>query len=306
MQDTFIADKPKLNQIALFITGKCTLACAHCLASNIPKEDLEFEEIKKLLESVDNCEIITITGGEPTLHPRFKEIVLLAAKHAKTIWIGTNGLTTNDNLEKAREQWLWLPKNTIFLISEDELHENERSKDGLHKKIDNLLTVIRELGLGREIRTTVKTQEQANLKSHFDWSRTFKPIGPQGDGYYLVKPYTPKTVYSAIKSDKEIMLTTISDGTVFWGNPFITTLTEASPFYLGNIKKESIHRILERYAVMLLYTKGLKYEHLGLFRSLKDAVKLRRAIKRRGQKKIMLETYRTMEPPKRMHYKPKA
>ena len=68
---------PKMN---LQITGKCNYNCLHCFnaADNLPlQSELAYEEVICLLDAACGCGIngITITGGEPLLHPDILRIL---------------------------------------------------------------------------------------------------------------------------------------------------------------------------------------------------------------------------------------
>lgn len=74
--------KPNLSKIELDITYECNLKCLGCNRSctQAPtKESLSLDDIKRFVqESIENnhyWELINVLGGEPTLHPEFKEII---------------------------------------------------------------------------------------------------------------------------------------------------------------------------------------------------------------------------------------
>ncbi len=64
----------------LMLTGKCNYNCRHCFnaAENIERmEEWDYEELLDLFDRMAECGFhsITLTGGEPMLHPRFNDIV---------------------------------------------------------------------------------------------------------------------------------------------------------------------------------------------------------------------------------------
>lgn len=80
--------KPNLSKIELDITYECNLKCLGCNRSctQAPtKESLSLEDIKRFVqESIENnhhWELINVLGGEPTLHPEFKEIIFWIHSH---------------------------------------------------------------------------------------------------------------------------------------------------------------------------------------------------------------------------------
>lgn len=78
------------------ITGRCNYNCLHCFnASDNSRLQSEYtlEEAEKLIEEAEKCGInaITLTGGEPMLHPHFMDIVQKIYAHGMYV----ESLTTN-------------------------------------------------------------------------------------------------------------------------------------------------------------------------------------------------------------------
>ncbi len=79
------------------ITGRCNYNCLHCFnASDNNRLQSEFtlEEAKKLICQMEECGIenLTITGGEPMLHPHFMEIIREIYDHNMYVGeLNTNG-----------------------------------------------------------------------------------------------------------------------------------------------------------------------------------------------------------------------
>lgn len=84
---------PSMN---LMLTGKCNYNCLHCFnaAENAGRmSEWTYDDVIGLLDQAADCGIhgITLTGGEPMLHPRFADIV--RAIHARNMVL--EKLTTN-------------------------------------------------------------------------------------------------------------------------------------------------------------------------------------------------------------------
>lgn len=110
----------------LQITGRCNFNCLHCFSAkdNSPLlNEMSLEKINELLDMANKCGIdyATITGGEPTVHPKFKEIVKAFADHN----IEIKALVTNGYL---------LTQEIIDLFTRYNMHPIIRlSFDGLGK-----------------------------------------------------------------------------------------------------------------------------------------------------------------------------
>lgn len=88
-----------LKRIKISITNACNLGCAHCYLSDDDYVFLDFTSIKNLLDDAKKVgvEVIDLTGGEPTMHPHFKEIVRYAHGLGFKINLSTNGLNLNND-----------------------------------------------------------------------------------------------------------------------------------------------------------------------------------------------------------------
>jgi organic radical activating enzyme len=84
-----IANDPSTLKIIWQITSACTYACEYCPAELHTGKSIEFDltELKTFFEMFsDRNVVLTITGGEPTIHPQFLEIAnLLKELNVKTI-----------------------------------------------------------------------------------------------------------------------------------------------------------------------------------------------------------------------------
>jgi radical SAM protein with 4Fe4S-binding SPASM domain len=91
-----------MKTLALELTDNCNEKCIHCYQSahkekgflkDLDKIDQMFAEFGEL-----GFLYLTLTGGEPLLHPQFKEICKLAQKNRYLISIKTNGTLIDDDL----------------------------------------------------------------------------------------------------------------------------------------------------------------------------------------------------------------
>ena len=80
------------------ITGSCNLSCPMCYASSGPGgQHLSFEDaiksIDRLVEVEGRPEVLQLSGGEPTIHPEFLEILDYACgQPIDIVMINTNGI----------------------------------------------------------------------------------------------------------------------------------------------------------------------------------------------------------------------
>ncbi len=96
--------------VNLLITMRCNRSCNYCFAkeklhsyaARQAETEISLENVEKVLQflSKTNCDTIQLAGGEPTIHPRFKEIMLTLLKNNIRVNLLTNAL--------------WNPKLNIF------------------------------------------------------------------------------------------------------------------------------------------------------------------------------------------------
>lgn len=104
------------------ITDRCNLSCPTCYAGSSPTHGRHrtFTEVKKMLDTIVENEkepdVVQISGGEPTLHPQFFEILdyakTLPIKH---IMVNTNGIEIARDFEFAKRLKTYSPDFEIYL-----------------------------------------------------------------------------------------------------------------------------------------------------------------------------------------------
>jgi MoaA/NifB/PqqE/SkfB family radical SAM enzyme len=78
----------------IILTHNCNLRCKHCLRSHYDEGDLELDILNKFLVGYKNSGLgnfFNLTGGEPTFHKKFSEVLSLLKKTGFKGSIITNG-----------------------------------------------------------------------------------------------------------------------------------------------------------------------------------------------------------------------
>lgn len=103
--------------LIVFINSICNLTCEHCFYwRNLnQRDDLTFEEFKKLSEELGQLEILNLSGGEPFIRAEFADICSLFIQNngVKQIYVPTNGYFT-ERTEKQLRQLLTLKSLQLF------------------------------------------------------------------------------------------------------------------------------------------------------------------------------------------------
>lgn len=141
------------------ITENCNLNCFHCyrIKEKAPLY-MDFEEFRKVLDFLVSHGLlgIEITGGEPTLHPQFLDIVEYAAQRLQLVGILTNGLflpsETINRLEEYKEKIFF----SISLDSHDpDYHDGFRGVPGAWKRTVANIRKLTSAGYNVRIAMTV-------------------------------------------------------------------------------------------------------------------------------------------------------
>jgi uncharacterized radical SAM superfamily Fe-S cluster-containing enzyme len=104
------------------VTDRCNLSCPTCYASSSPTNGRHrtLEEVKRMFDTVVEYEgtpdVVQISGGEPTLHPQFFEILDYAkTKPIRHIMLNTNGIRIATEPGFAQELKAYSPAFEIYL-----------------------------------------------------------------------------------------------------------------------------------------------------------------------------------------------
>jgi MoaA/NifB/PqqE/SkfB family radical SAM enzyme len=137
----------------IFINSICNLTCEHCFywKELNKRNDLTFDEFKKLSLDLGHFENLNLSGGEPFIRKEFAEICELFIKNneVKNIYVPTNGYFT-DRTEKALTNVLKNDSLELFVceISLDgmpEYHNNFRGNARSFQKAMETYAMLAEL-----------------------------------------------------------------------------------------------------------------------------------------------------------------
>lgn len=167
---------PRMN---LMITGKCNYNCMHCFnaADNAPlMSEWDFADICSLLDQAADCGIhaVTITGGEPMVHPRFMDI--LREIHRRELFVeelNTNGYFITREMLETMKSFGCRP---LLKISFDGLgfHDWMRSRKGAEARTLSAIKLCLEEGF------RVKVQTQVNKKNRMSLMPTARLLNDMG------------------------------------------------------------------------------------------------------------------------------
>jgi len=119
VQEPFHLNTPPL--IWLELTRRCNLTCSHCYidGGDARENEMPTSEFYRLLDEFADMGVwaVAFTGGEPTLHPDFANLVRHARKRGLLVGIATNGMFLTPDLLDS------LPRDGVIIsVSLDNLH----------------------------------------------------------------------------------------------------------------------------------------------------------------------------------------
>jgi SynChlorMet cassette radical SAM/SPASM protein ScmF len=145
---------PPLTSLYMYISGSCNLACRHCWikpefqAGGNGGQHIPVEYVRKAVREAKPLGLcsVKLTGGEPTLHPRFRDIVKLIDDEGLATIIETNGTLVNDSLAAFLKQAQHVPFISVSLDGTDaKTHDALRGVEGSFKRalagIESLVNV---------------------------------------------------------------------------------------------------------------------------------------------------------------------
>jgi MoaA/NifB/PqqE/SkfB family radical SAM enzyme len=119
VREGFHLNTPPL--VWLELTRRCNLTCPHCYihGGEARENEMPSSEFYRLLDEFAEMGVwaVAFTGGEPTLHPEFGNLVRYARKKNLLVGIATNGMFLTPALPES------LPRDGVIIsVSLDNLH----------------------------------------------------------------------------------------------------------------------------------------------------------------------------------------
>jgi MoaA/NifB/PqqE/SkfB family radical SAM enzyme len=137
-------ERPFLAQ--LVVTRRCNLACGYCNEYDDFSKPVPTEVVKARIDHLAKLGtlVVTLTGGEPLLHPKLDELVAHAVSHGMVCTLISNGYAfTRRWIDRLNKAGL-----TLVQISIDNLEPNEVSEKSLSKIEKRLVQLQRHAKFG--------------------------------------------------------------------------------------------------------------------------------------------------------------
>jgi MoaA/NifB/PqqE/SkfB family radical SAM enzyme len=184
---------------------RCNLACAYCNEYDDVSKPVPLEEMFRRIDHLGSLgtTLITISGGEPLLHPELDDIIRRIRKNGAIAGMITNGyLLTSQRIEKLNEAGL-----DHLQISIDNVMPDEVSMKSL-KVLDKKLEMLRDhalfhVNINSVVGAGVKHPEDALTVARRAVELRFtSTIGIIHDGSGQLRPLDPESIkiYEQVKA----------------------------------------------------------------------------------------------------------
>lgn len=169
-----------LSLLAINLTRRCNLRCAHCYLdakslSHGANDELRTAEVYRILDDVaelNNGTMVVLTGGEPLMRKDLESIIKHGTDRGLAMVVGTNGVALNERRVRALKQ-----AGTMGVgISVDSLnpdsHDSFRGVAGSWTKTMAGIDNCRRVGLSFQIHFSIHDQNADELSSVIEFART--------------------------------------------------------------------------------------------------------------------------------------
>ncbi|KAF0144297.1 MAG: AstB/ChuR-related protein [Nitrospirae bacterium] len=162
---------PSLRYLELQVTDRCNLRCRHCYIEDKTGKELSLSLITRALKEFEAMQglRVLITGGEPLLHSRFKEINSILPKFFLRKILFTNGLLLNKNILND----LNVHEMQVSIDGMEKAHDSLRGKGRFKRTMQNIMLAI-ECGFDVSISTMVHSKNTGDFDK---MEKLFKKIG---------------------------------------------------------------------------------------------------------------------------------
>ncbi|MFH1378224.1 MAG: radical SAM protein [Planctomycetota bacterium] len=143
-------------EAAYELTLRCPLRCSHCYLGPHPSvPELTLHDATAVLKKLQTAGVLflTLTGGEPTLHPQFFEIVDAAQTMRFALRLYTSGFLTPETAQRVIASGFG--KIDVTVMGIDDAHDRIVRQPGAYRRLRECLDAFAASGQRTLIKTTL-------------------------------------------------------------------------------------------------------------------------------------------------------
>lgn len=157
-----------LQNVYLETTRECNLHCEHCYSdAGSPREnELSFAEIRSLIDQLAQIGVLslTLTGGEPLLHPRLFDIMKYARKKRLSLLLFTNGTLIIPQIAQKLYQ-LHVYRAAVSIDGPDAgIHDQIRGVEGAFQKALRAIILLKNFEIPTQVNICLSRTNYAKFK----------------------------------------------------------------------------------------------------------------------------------------------
>lgn len=167
-----------IRKITFEITNRCGLRCRIChIWRQREKVDLKVQDMARVLEYFPHPLSISVTGGEPFLHPRFQQVYayllrLVSQKRVNSIDIATSGVS--EGIADFLKKFGHVPQPLSFSISLDGMKSRHNRQRGhawaFDRTLKNILS-LRKYGLPVALKFVITRLNYGDMQKVYAFSQ---------------------------------------------------------------------------------------------------------------------------------------
>lgn len=152
------------------LTNRCNFSCVHCIRSEDgPHHDLPVTIVHKVLTEVQAYQpvsLVAFTGGEPTLHPQFAELVELVTSFGYRVAFVTNGWHFSQILTKI-QAWKSKLESVSFSLdgASESTHDTLRRQPGSFRRLMQAISLCHVHGVPIQLNMVVTRANRDELEA---------------------------------------------------------------------------------------------------------------------------------------------
>ena len=167
---TPIINKSQGVKIIFELTNLCNFNCVHCVREQEnSKQYLSLAIIEKVLKEIKpyhNVNTIAFTGGEPTLHPHFEDIIRMVTGYGYQFGFVTNGWNFQDIFVKIKPFKDYISSVTLSIDGATEkTHDALRCHSGSFRRLMQAITLCKYHGINFHINMLVTRSNRSEIEA---------------------------------------------------------------------------------------------------------------------------------------------